>query len=160
MSKAFVSEDAVSEERALKAPPKLAPGEKRYITPDGYGRLERALAEAQARLSSAGAGDSERPQLEERVRLLTATLAVLTVVPPPPSPPDRAVFGGWVELEDEDGARLRYRVVGPDEVDAKAGLVSAQSPIGRAVLGRAPGDDVRVETPRGAREYTVVSVSA
>lgn len=159
MSKAFVSEEVIAAAaQPVREPPRIAPGEKRYITADGFERLQRELAEVEAQLPGARAAPEHRRQLEERARLLTATLSVVTVVPRPETAPERAFLGAWVELEDEDGERVRYRLVGPDEVDVKAGLISVESPLGRAMLGRATGDEVRVQTPRGAREYVVVAV--
>jgi transcription elongation factor GreB len=70
----------------------------------------------------------------------------------------RAFFGAWVELEDEAGSRVRYRIVGPDEADVKAGRLSVESPLARALLGKEVGESVVVERPRGAVEYTVTQV--
>jgi len=63
-----------------------------------------------------------------------------------------------VTLEDEEGRRLRYRLVGPDEFDVSSGLISVDSPMGRSLLGREVDDEVAVERPRGRTEYTVVAI--
>ena len=97
-------------------------------------------------------------ELEEHAAALAATLAELTVVAPDPAQAGRAFFGAWVTLEDEDGGRARYRIVGPDEADAKAGLISVDAPLARALLGKSAGDEAVVERPRGATGYTVISV--
>ena len=68
------------------------------------------------------------------------------------------LFGAWVTLEDEAGERTAFRIVGPDEVDARAQQVSANSPLARAALGRRAGDEVFVDRPRGGATYTIVSV--
>jgi transcription elongation factor GreA len=48
-----------------------------------------------------------------------------------------------------------WTIVGPTEADLNKGKLSAESPVARALLGRAPGDAVEVETPRGPRKYRV-----
>jgi transcription elongation factor GreB len=52
-----------------------------------------------------------------------------------------------------------YRIVGPDEADVKAGRLSVESPLARALLGKEVGESVQVERPRGAMEYTVTQVA-
>ena len=146
MSKAFTSEETPDEPPLVRLPAPLEPGETRYVTPEG----RRALEAEAARLREAGQG--------ARADALSATLAQLTTASPEPSPAGRAVFGRWVTVEDEDGRRARYRLVGPDEADARRGLVNAASPLGRALLGKRAGDVAVVERPRGASELTVVAV--
>ena len=86
--------------------------------------------------------------------------------PPPETPPveklrdeGKVRLGARVKLEDEDGHEAEYRLVTPDEADPAHGAVSVASPLGRALLGRAAGDEVTVERPRGAAGYTIVSVA-
>jgi transcription elongation factor GreA len=74
-------------------------------------------------------------------------------------PSDRVIFGVTVEVEDNDtGETTTFRIVGAEEADAKAGLISYSAPIGRALLGKELGDEVRVETPRGQRTFTINAV--
>lgn len=69
---------------------------------------------------------------------------------------DKVIFGATVTLVDVDsGERVRYKIVGEDEADLKAGKISVMSPIARAVIGKAVGDSGTVETPGGAAEYEV-----
>src|SRR5690349_17396646 len=103
MSKAFVSEEVIAAaSQPVRQPPRVAAGQKRYITTEGFERLQRELAEVEAQLPGARTEPELRRQLEERARLLTATLSVVTVVPRPATAPERAFLGAWVELEDED----------------------------------------------------------
>jgi transcription elongation factor GreB len=85
--------------------------------------------------------------------------------PPPETPPveqlreeGKARLGARVVLEDEDGHELAYRLVPSADADPAHGRVSVESPLGRALLGKAEGDDVVVERPRGHVEYSVVRV--
>jgi transcription elongation factor GreB len=164
MSKAFTKEDSEVGEGLLLPRPRPAMGEKRYITPEGY----RALQEELARLQGPGAGEEDRQALgaadrkrerERRVHLLTETLEEVRVVAPEPAQEGRVFFGAWVMLEDEEGAETAYRLVGPDEADVKAGRLSVESPLARALLGKEVGESVQVERPRGAVEYTIARVA-
>lgn len=71
----------------------------------------------------------------------------------------RVVFGATVELmnlgTDEE---VRYRIVGEDEADIKAGLVSINSPVARGLIGKHAGDTVTVQVPSGAVEYEILDV--
>jgi hypothetical protein len=65
---------------------------------------------------------------------------------------DTVIFGATVEVEDANtGDTSTYRIVGMEEIDVKNGMISFSSPIGRALLGRRVGEEVRVEGPRGQR---------
>jgi transcription elongation factor GreB len=151
----------------------------RYITPEGFRRLAaeheqiwsalrpRIVAEVEA---AAALGDrSENAEylygkrklreLDRRLRFLSERMDELTVVEPKPHPSGRAFFGAWVTVEAEDGSERTYRLVGPDEFDVPAGLISVEAPLGRALLGRSEGDLVRVQRPAGAAELTIVAVT-
>jgi transcription elongation factor GreB len=145
VSKAFTSEETPESGPVVRAPPRLAPGEVRYVTPEGLA----ALRDERARLAP---GDP-------RAALLDATLAALTVLGPESAPEGRAGFGTWVTVEDGEGRRSTWRLVGPDEADPRRGLVSVHSPVGRALLDREAGDAVEVERPGGRAEYEVIAVS-
>ena len=68
-------------------------------------------------------------------------------------------YGSRVTVEDlDDGQSLVYEIVFPEEVNAAAGLISLGSPIGRALLNRAVGDEVEVQTPRGKRSYQITDL--
>ncbi|MGA8891645.1 MAG: transcription elongation factor GreB [Anaeromyxobacteraceae bacterium] len=150
----------------------------RYITPEGFRRIAaehariwtvsrpRVVAEVEA---AAALGDrSENAEyvygkkklreLDRRLRELSERMDSLTVVDPRPHPSGRAYFGAWVTLEQEDGTERRYRLVGPDEFDVEAGLISVDAPLGRALLGKREGDVVVVRRPAGAVEVTIVEV--
>jgi transcription elongation factor GreB len=150
VSKAFTSEETPETGPVVRGPPRLAPGEIRYITPEGRAALE---AERQ-RLRAAAT-----PDAEARVAVLDAILRGVTVASADAAPAGIAAFATWVTVEEEDGSRRTWRLVGPDEADARRGLVSVRSPVGRALLGRRAGDVVEVERPGGASELTIVSIS-
>jgi transcription elongation factor GreB len=164
MSKAFTKEDGGGDEGLVPARPRAGAWEKRYITPEGYRALQEELAsllgpeagvEGQIGLD-AGVRKRER---ERRAQQLADTLEQVRVVTPEPSQEERVFFGAWVTLEDEEGTEVTYRVVGPDEADVKAGRLSVESPLARALLGKEVGESVQVDRPRGAVEYTVTHVT-
>lgn len=152
MSKAFTSEETPDEAPAVREAPRLRPGEVRYVTPEGQAALRAELA----RLRTAAAPAAE--DRGRRIALLERTLAALTVLGPERVPEGQVGFGTWVTVEDEEGARATWRLVGPDEADARQGSISTLSPLGRALLGRTVGEAVEVERPGGTREYTVRGV--
>jgi transcription elongation factor GreB len=158
-------------------PPPVA--RSRHITPAGAKKLRAELDQlwtierprvTQEVADAAAQGDrSENAEyiygkrrlreIDRRVRFLSKRLDEITVVNEPPSDPGRAFFGAYITLEDEDGKRHRYRVVGGDESDVDKGWISIDSPVARACLGKREDDVVTVRAPRGEIEYTIVDVS-
>jgi transcription elongation factor GreB len=163
VSKAFTSEETPDPAPLTRSPPRLAPGEARYVTPEGAtelrASLERLHAEAAAARSLPEPQRAERlADLDRRAALVEATLATLTVLGPDVAPEGVVAFGSWVTVEDEDGRRATWRIVGPDEADARRRLVSARAPLAAALLGHVAGDVVEVLRPGGAVEVRVVEV--
>ena len=149
-----------------------------YITPEGARRLRAELDQlwtverprvTQEVSDAAALGDrSENAEyiygkrrlreIDRRIRFLAKRLDVLTVGEPQGRSDGRVYFGAWVPLEDEDGDEVEYRLVGPDEADARSNQVSIDSPVGRALLGKREGDDVTVVRPRGPATFTIAAV--
>ena len=68
-------------------------------------------------------------------------------------------FGATVNLLDEDsGAKSKYKIVGEDESDVKGGKISITSPIARALIGKEAGDVAEVQAPGGLRHWEIVDV--
>ncbi len=97
---------------------------------------------------------------EGRIRELEGKLAASEVIDVAKmEPSDRIVFGVTVELEEEEsGETVTYKIVGTDEADVKAGLISVTSPLGRALVGREDGDEVTFNAPGGKRVYIINAV--
>jgi transcription elongation factor GreA len=71
----------------------------------------------------------------------------------------KVVFGATVDLADEDsGDEVTYQIVGEDEADIKAGLISVASPIARALIGKQEGDVATVQAPGGEKNFEIVEV--
>jgi transcription elongation factor GreB len=71
---------------------------------------------------------------------------------------DRVEFGATVTIEDEEGRRRTYQIVGVEEVDAKEGRISSKSPVGKALMNKKVGDIVVVERPIGDLEMELVDI--
>jgi len=72
---------------------------------------------------------------------------------------EKVVFGSTVTIEDtETGERTAYKLVGPFESDIQQNKISVTSPIGKALIGKVAGDEVRVKTPGGLRVLQVVDI--
>ncbi len=104
-------------------------------------------------------GKKRLREIDRRIRFLTKRIDELNVVDGGPrKEADRIYFGAWVTIEGEDGGTQRYRLVGPDEFDAGEGLISVDSPVGRALMGQRLGDEVVVRRPKGDTIYEVLAI--
>jgi transcription elongation factor GreA len=91
-----------------------------------------------------------------RLGQLKKRLAELALVDLDKIPRDRAAYGSVVVLYDLDkGEDIEYSLVTSEESDVAAGRISTSSPIGRGLLGKKPGDEVRIQTPNGVKEFEV-----
>lgn len=74
-------------------------------------------------------------------------------------PNDRAVFASYVALENIDtGEDVKYQLVGPDEANIEKGRISVSSPLGKAIIGKKPGDEIILQAPGGKRFYELVEI--
>src|SRR5512138_3732363 len=94
-------------------------------------------------------GKKRLREIDSRLEFLSRRLDELQVIAPEDRGDGIVRFGAWVELVDGDGQRVEYRIVGPDEIDASAGRISMDSPLGSALLGKCHGDEVAVRRPKG-----------
>ena len=97
----------------------------------------------------------DQAHLETKILRLRTRLRNAVVVEPDGGGATLA-FGRSAEILDEESGRLHtWTIVGPTEADLAQGKLSSESPVARALLGRAPGEAVPVKTPRGTRSYRV-----
>ncbi len=150
-----------------------------YITPRGYQvlaaeltqlqRVERPKVVTEVRDAAAQGDRSENAEyiygkkrlreIDRRMRFLHKRLAAAKVVNPGEISGDTVRFGATVEIENEQGARLTYQLVGVDESNPAEGRINWQSPIGRALMNRSVDDDVSYRKPDGETvDLTIVSV--
>lgn len=103
------------------------------------------------------AAKERQAHIEGRIADIQTKLAMAEVVEPKEIKSDRIVFGATVELIDvESDEKVIYQIVGVDESDVKLGKVSILSPIARAMIGKAKGDSVVVQSPKGDKEFEVL----
>ena len=155
-------------------------GEPNYITPAGAKRLQEELTfllnkerrKVVQEVSDAAAqgdrsenaeyiyGKKRLREIDRRIRFLTQRLeSAVLVAPDAERPAGKVFFGATVEVEDEDGARTRYQIVGEDEIDLARGRVSWRSPMGRILLKKEVGDTVVLRRPSGEIELTILEVA-
>ena len=98
--------------------------------------------------------------VEGRIKEVEGKLSNAQIIDPKLLDADgRCVFAATVDLEDQDsGDQVSYQIVGEDEADIKAGKISVNSPIARALIGKFAGDIAQVQAPGGLREYEVLDV--
>ncbi|WP_299797825.1 transcription elongation factor GreB [uncultured Shewanella sp.] len=94
-------------------------------------------------------------QIDSRVRYLVKRVEELQIVDYSPQQEGKVFFGAWVELENEAGEIVQYRIVGKDELDTKLGYITIDSPMARALIGKQVDDEVVVPTPLGPKEWYI-----
>ncbi len=97
--------------------------------------------------------------IEARINELSFKLGNADIINPDNLPKDRAVFASRVLLENVDtGEDVEYMLVGPEESDIHKGRISIASPLGQAIVGRRPGDEISLQAPGGKRVYELVEI--
>jgi len=98
-------------------------------------------------------------EIDRRVRYLSKRIPSLKVAEGTPSDREAVFFGATITLENlANGEEVRYRIVGPDETDAKLGWISIDSPMARAVLKKRLDDEFEAELPGGRTRFLIVEV--
>lgn len=99
-------------------------------------------------------------QIDRRIRYLRHCMNDLQVIEYNVQQKGKVFFGAYVEIEaDDDGSLLKIRIVGGDEIFGRSNYISIDSPMARALLGKAEGDDAEVMTPKGKRLWYVNRIS-
>ena len=97
-------------------------------------------------------------EIDRRVRYLRKSLENLKVVAYHPDQEGKVYFGAWVEVENESGDSLTFRIVGYDEIFDRKNYISIDSPMARALLKKEVGDEAEVKTEAGTVEWEIVSI--
>ncbi len=155
----------------------MASVEKLPMLADGYERLTaelKALREERPKIVEAieearahgdlsenaeyHAAKERQGQVEAMIGDLEDRVSRAQIVDPTTLSGDRIVFGATVTLLDDDEKPVRSQTVGPYEADAKAGRLSDNSPLGKALIGRRAEDEIEVTVPSGDRFYVVEKI--
>lgn len=133
---------------------------KRFERPQNIKAIEEARAHGDLSENAEFTAAKERQGfIEGRIGELGFKLANADVINIDNLPRDRAVFGTKVLLENLDtGEEVEYQLVGSDESDIENGRISVSSPLGKAILGKKPGDELTLEVPGGKRLYELVEI--
>ena len=133
---------------------------KRVERPQNLQAIEDARAHGDLSENAEFAAAKDRQGfIEGRIGELGYKLANSDIINPDTLSKDKAVFGHRVLLENIDtGEDVEYQLVGPDESDIERGRISISSPLGRAILGKKPGDELVLEVPGGKRVYELVEI--
>lgn len=180
MSKAFVREDADSEDDLPDAAQTDPPPVRNYITPAGHKRLKDELAKLLdverpevVKVVSWAASNGDRSEngdylygkkrlreIDRRIRFLTRRLEAAVVVDPLQQQAlDQVFFGATVLYQQQsDGSERTVQIVGVDEVDPLNGRISWVSPVAKALLKAREGDVVTLRTPGGTETLEVLEV--
>ena len=150
----------------------------KYITAEGHKRLSEELdylwkkkRPEVTRILSAAAAEGDRSEnaeyiyrkkelreIDARVRFLRKRLDDMVIVDRRPTDTNKIYFGAWVTIEQDNGDEKTYRIVGPDEFDAKLGWISMDSPMGKALLGKSLNDviSISIETKDGRQKSSYI----
>jgi len=133
---------------------------KRVERPENIRAIEEARAHGDLSENAEYAAAKDRQGfLEGRISELEYKLANADVIEPDNLNKEKAVFGSRVLLENiETGQDVEYQLVGPDESDIEKGRISVSSPLGRAIIGKKPGDELVLQVPGGKRVYELVDI--
>jgi len=93
-----------------------------------------------------------------RIAMLKRRMAEIAIMNLDKIPHDRAAFGSTVQMIEDNGEKVTYQLVMPEEADAAKGLISTSSPIGRAIVGKTEGDEIKVVTPNGTRQFEITKL--
>ena len=128
-------------------------------------RIVQAIAEARAHgdlreNAEYHAAKEEQGFIEARIRDIDSKLSNAQIIDVTQfGSTGKVIFGATVDLVDEeDGGELTYRIVGEDEADIGAGMISIASPFARALIGKEQGDAAVVNAPGGEKIYEIVEV--
>ncbi|TYK65829.1 transcription elongation factor GreB [Colwellia echini] len=94
-------------------------------------------------------------EIDRRVRYLRKRLEELKVIDYSPQQDGKVFFGATVEIENEEGDILSFKIVGPDEIYNTKDFISIDSPMARAMIKKEVDDEFYVSTPSGKKEWFI-----
>ena len=162
MSRAFVKEadDNLPSDELPERPQSPHPN---YVTPKGLGQLHERVHALQAERDQLAARDDPMArtrllEVKRDLRYFQGRVERAILVDPSGQPKDEVHFGAEVEIEDGQGARTVYHIVGEDEADVHSGSISWASPLGKAMIGLKVGDSFAWNRGGSPQEVEVVGI--
>jgi len=161
MSRAFVNEDQAADQ-ANQPVERRVSEQPNHVTARGLTLLQQRLAELNSLrselLSQGDQADKQRlAETERDLRYFSARVQSAQVVAPATSH-EKVQIGSRVRFVDEQGRQHQVQLVGEDQAYAASGLINWGSPLGRALLGGAPGDEVLWRRPAGDLSIEIVAI--
>jgi transcription elongation factor GreA len=134
---------------------------KKVVRPQVIKAIEEARAHGDLSENAEYVAAKERQSfVETKIREIEQKLANSEIMDKLNLPNGKVGFGSVVTLENLDnGGQVTYQIVGPDESDIRSGKISITSPLGKALIGREVEDEVKVQTPGGAKKYTILQIT-
>ena len=134
---------------------------KKFAVPENIRDIEKARAHGDISENAEYAAAKEKQSfIQGKIRETENNLANSVIIDTKGLTNDKIVFGSTVTIEEVKTEEVvRYQLVGPFESDMKENKVSVTSPIGKALIGKGAGDEVKVNTPGGIREFEVIDIS-
>lgn len=134
---------------------------KKFAVPENIKEIEKARAHGDISENAEYAAAKERQSfIQGKILEIENNLATSVIIDPKDITNDKIVFGSTVTVEEIKTEEIaRYQLVGPFESDIKENKISVTSPIGKALIGKEVGDEVKVNTPGGVREFEIVDIS-
>ncbi len=168
MSRGFVKEDDL-EHAGTDVPERPISAHPNYVTANGYAQLKALEAELEQKRTALGANrdavgtQQQLAVINRDLRYITARLESALVVKPTVTTPDasanQVLFGATVSVEDENGDRHSYEIVGEDEADIHANKVSWTSPLAKALIGHKVGESVIWQRPAGNVNLEIIAIT-
>ena len=149
-----------------------------FLTPEGRQKLEEELsflinvrrpeiarrikeAKDEGDVSENAGYDEDKTQqgfLEGRIQELEHVLKIAKMIDEPNSS-DKVQMGSTVTVcEDGEGVEETFRIVGSAEASPASGLISNESPLGKALLNKVVGDEITVQTPGGVLHFKIMAI--
>ena len=139
--------------------------ELRKLKSEDRSKVVQAIAEARdlgdlKENAEYHAAKEQQGFIERRIREIESKLSNSQVIDVTKiTPSGKVVFGTTIQLDDlEQKKQVKYKIVGEDESDAKAGKISFLSPLAITLIGKNQGDEIEIEAPVGKKNYRIVSV--
>ena len=162
MSRAFVKENDL-EHAGIDVPERPISSEKNYVTPNGLMELEEKISNLEeertkSSLTSDSINKQKKMQLERDLRYFINRLESAILVSPQEQDKNKVLFSASVDVENELGEILNFQIVGEDEANVKINKIAYNSPLAKALIGNALGDEVVWMKPSGSEILTIVNI--
>jgi len=134
---------------------------KKVVRPQVIKAIEEARAHGDLSENAEYVAAKERQSfVEKKIREIEQKLANSEIIDNLNLPEGKVGFGSIVTLENlNNGGQVTYQIVGPDESDISSGKISIASPLGKALVGKEVETEVKVQTPGGAKNYTILKIA-